>query len=114
MKNGGSPSPCETFSNGEVEDYTVDFGNGPAVLVRGGDFELNIFPSPANEILNIQLISNTEAVNIKVYDALGRIIDEFDIEGNQVQIDVSKLKQGIYFVGADNGLQNTLKKFLKD
>ena len=113
MKNGGAPSPCETFSNGEVEDYTVDFGNGPARVVIA-DFDINIYPNPANNILNVRLISDIETINIKVYNSLGRILNEFAVDGMNTQIDLSNYPQGLYYVGADNGKQNILKKFIKN
>ena len=114
MKNGGAPSSCETFSNGEVEDYTVDFGNAPASMVRGNDFDINVYPNPANNNLNIQLLGNNEVVNIKVYNAFGKIIDDFNVTGVKIQIDLSSYANGMYFIGADNGTQNTLKKFVKN
>ncbi len=95
MKNGGSPSPCETFSNGEVEDYTVDFGNMPASLIIGNNLDLNIYPNPARDVLNINLISNNETINIKVYNTLGRIIEEFNTDAKNVQIDLSNYPNGL-------------------
>ncbi|MCK4679449.1 MAG: PKD domain-containing protein [Bacteroidales bacterium] len=114
MKNGSSPSSCGTFSNGEVEDYTADFGSGSDGLVRGNDFDLNIYPNPASNVLNILVISSNETVSIKVYNSLGRIIDEFDVDGMNTQIDLSNYPNGLYYVGADNGKQNALKKFVKN
>ncbi len=114
MKNGGSPSPCETFSNGEVEDYTVDFGNMPASLIIGNNLDLNIYPNPARDVLNINLISNNETINIKVYNTLGRIIEEFNTDAKNAQIDLSNYPNGLYYIGADDGKQNTLKKFVKN
>jgi PKD repeat protein len=114
MKNGSAPSSCETFSNGEVEDYTVDFGSGSGGLVSGNDFELNIFPNPASKVLNIYVISSNETINIKVYNSLGRIIDDFNVESRDTQIDLSNYPNGLYYVGANNGKQNMLKKFVKN
>jgi len=113
MKNGGAPLPCETFSNGEVEDYTVDFGNGPA-RVEVANFDINIYPNPANNTLNISLLGNSDVVNIKVYNALGKVIGDFDVTGVQAQIDLSRYANGMYYIGADNGTQNTLKRFVKN
>lgn len=113
MKNGGAPTSCETFSNGEVEDYTVDFGNGPARMDIA-DFNINIYPNPATNMLNISLTGTNEVVNIKVYNALGKVIDNFDVTGVQAQIDLSSYANGMYYIGADNGTQNTLKKFVKN
>ena len=114
MKHGSSPAPCETFTGGEVEDYTVDFGNGPANLVKGNDFDINVYPNPASNMLNIRLMGNNEVVNIKVYNALGKIVDDFNVTGVETQIDLSNYSNGMYYVGADNGTHNTLKKFVKN
>lgn len=115
MKNGGSPTSCETFSNGEVEDYTVDFGAAPTSLVKNDDveFEMNIFPNPASTVLNVNISSNTKTVNIKIYNAMGRIIDDFNMETGSSQINLGSYPEGIYYIGADNGQQNTTKKFMK-
>jgi len=114
MKNGGAPSACETFSNGEVEDYTVDFGNGSVAPSKVSDFDMNLYPNPANNILNIRLSKNEEKVNIKIYNALGKIISEFNITGLEIKIDLSGFANGMYYIGADNGTNNTLKKFVQN
>ncbi len=73
---------------------------------------MSIYPNPANNILNVSLISEIETVNIKGYNSLGRIIDEFD--GMITQIDLSNYPKGLYYVGANNGEQNILKKFIRN
>jgi len=113
MKNGGAPSSCEIFSNGEVEDYTVDFGNAPLLSELNGEFDMNIYPNPAINVLNLQLSGDFNGVNIKVYNALGQIIDAFTTQSNSAQIDLSNYSNGLYYIGADNGVQNKLAKFLK-
>jgi hypothetical protein len=34
MKVGNYPEPCETFDRGEVEDYTINFRTGGAILKK--------------------------------------------------------------------------------
>ncbi|HSG68353.1 MAG TPA: GEVED domain-containing protein, partial [Bacteroidales bacterium] len=113
MKNGSSPSPCETFSNGEVEDYTVDFGSAPAVLERVQELDINLYPNPAGNELNIEISSAGNNVNLKVYNALGRIIDDFNSSDRQIKLDLGNFGAGIYYIGADDGKQTMLKKFIK-
>lgn len=114
MKNGGSPTFCETFSNGEVEDYTVDFGNAPSVPVLLRDLSLEVYPNPASSVLNISVLGKSENVNIKVYDAFGRIIDDFDTKDQKIFIDLGSYSAGIYYIGADDGSNTSLKKFIKE
>lgn len=114
MKNGGSPTPCETFTNGEVEDYAVDFGNAPAILERSGEFDLRLYPNPAKSSINLEITNTLSTVNVKVYNALGRIIDDFTTGEMNLQLDISKFNSGIYYIGIDNGVDNKLEKFIKN
>ncbi|MDT8393238.1 MAG: GEVED domain-containing protein [Bacteroidales bacterium] len=114
MKNGGSPIPCEVFDYGEVEDYTVDFGNVPLVFEKLKEFNLAVYPNPATSLLNVKITNSLESVNLKVYNALGRIIDEFDTMEAELQIDISRFNNGLYYIGIDNGRQNKLEKFIKN
>ena len=114
MRNGSAPSSCGTFSNGEVEDYAVDFGSGSAGLARGNDLDLNIYPNPASNELNIHIINNSETVNIKVYNMLGKIIEDFDVKSTDTQIDLSHYPSGLYYISGDDSKRNTMKKFVKN
>jgi PKD repeat protein len=113
MKQGSSPTSCEIFSFGEVEDYTADFGSGAPGSVIASDLELNVYPNPASNQLNIYLISDSETVNIKVYTMLGRVVEYFEVNGSNAQIDLSRYSNGMYYIGVDDGKQYVLKKFVK-
>ena len=114
MKYGGAPTSCEVFTYGEVEDYTVSFGNAPAITAIVQDFNLELYPNPARDLLNVQLSGSIEKANIKIYNALGMIIDDFDVDKNTLTVNISNYARGIYYIGADNGSKTTLKKFIKD
>lgn len=114
MKNGAVPTPCETFNGGEVEDYTIDFGNGSSNLVRSADLDMIVYPNPARNVLNVQMTSPIITINIKVYDALGKVVKDFTVSELRYQLDLSNYANGIYYIGADNGQQNVLKTFIKE
>lgn len=114
MKYGGVPTSCEIFAYGEVEDYTVNFGNAPTITTIVQEFNIELYPNPAKDLLNIQISGNVEKVNIKIYNALGMIIDDFDVDKSKVTVNISKYARGIYYIGADNGSKTTLNKFIKD
>jgi bacillolysin len=129
MKYNAAPTSCESFTYGEVEDYTVSFSAAKDALVTNGSgisiaksavvsqenkLNLEIYPNPASNLLNLLLTGNAETVNIKVYNALGQIIDDFNVNTNRATIDLSNYQKGMYFIGADDGIQNTLKKFIRE
>ena len=113
MKTGASPGPCEIFTNGEVEDYTVNI-TGSAAASKGNEFLLEVYPNPASTRLNILVSGQAETVNIKIYNAIGQIIKDFNITNDRAVIDLGNYQKGIYYIGADDGYRNALKKFIKD
>jgi hypothetical protein len=113
-KIGGNPASCEIFTDGETEDYTVNFGNAPVVMVKGNELKLDLYPNPAKSVLNIEVKSPAESVNIKIYNAIGQIINDFNLSGSKTTIDLSGYQKGLFFVGVDDGSRNMLKKFIKD
>lgn len=113
LKDGGTPAPCEIFTDGEVEDYTTNFGTGPAVVSQENKLNLEIYPNPASNLLNVLVTGNKQTVNIKVYNAIGQITDDFYMKNNRARINLENYPNGIYYIGADDGIQNTLKKFFK-
>jgi PKD repeat protein len=129
MKYGSAPSSCEQFAYGEVEDYTVTLSSAKqgGIAQRTGDsennitsasvkgkLELNVYPNPANDILNIEVTNAAETVNVKIYNALGQIINNFNINNDKAIINLKSFTKGIYYVGVDDGTQNALKKFIKE
>lgn len=120
LKNGASPTACEIFSNGEVEDYTVII-SAPAAPLAGSSINnqqnellLELYPNPAGNNININVSGNAQKINVKVYNALGMIIDDFNTERSETSLDLTNYAKGIYYIGADDGIKTTLKKFIKE
>jgi len=61
MKYGAAPGPCETFTNGEVEDYTINIvpTASPVRNYATGNLTLDLYPNPTNGILNVR--TNSES-----------------------------------------------------
>jgi len=102
---------CCTDSGAYV---SYDYMDVPDTMTPTGKGYLEIFPNPASEILNVVLPSGAPKVNIKVYNVLGQIVEDFNVEKSQVAISLGKYPRGIYYIGADDGVQTTLKKFIKE
>lgn len=122
MKYGSLPSACETFTNGEVEDYTINISAAKepeiAAQEQPGDNlieqSLELYPNPAHEQITLKVVGNSGRINVKVYSALGVILKDFNQEGEISTIDLSGFKSGIYYIGVDNGFKTALRKFIKE
>jgi len=73
--------------------------------------ELNIFPNPANNILNVQSATNNFD-SVSITDINGRIINSLKNWASN-QIDISALKPGIYFITIQSSEGKITKKFIK-
>ena len=77
--------------------------------------ELNVYPNPANDVLNIDLkLGLTESAEIVISDLMGRRIKHTvaNFDGfSPVSIDISELKEGVYFLSVQNNQIKSVWKF---
>ncbi len=95
---------------GEV--YSGVWTNTPTVGIAQQSINesVNLFPNPTNSVITVHLYNNT---NIKVFNVLGKIEIEKDftfIPNRKVDLDVSFLSAGIYFIKAGNEVRKFIKK----
>ncbi|NJM80045.1 MAG: T9SS type A sorting domain-containing protein, partial [Flavobacterium sp.] len=120
MKYNAAQTACETFSYGEVEDYTVTIG-GTAITSFVGDvsqignegnvFEFDMYPNPTNNVLNIAMADNRKASYV-IYNFMGQ---KLKADANlQSEINVSDLAAGVYVLEVNDGQKSIAKKFIKN
>ena len=74
--------------------------------------ELKIFPNPASSKLIIEnSIANSQII---ISDILGKDIITEEITNNIIQIDISGLEDGMYFIKAITGKGAVIRKFIKE
>ena len=121
LKWGSYASNCNMFRYGEVEDYLVNIIQGPEnpntpQTIANPKF-LTIYPVPADRILNWYYPFSTEQMvkyaitNIEGKELVSKNykIDKYFTNG---QIDVSTLKNGIYFLNIASTEGHQVVKFM--
>lgn len=71
----------------------------------------SIAPNPANNTISINGIDVNSNVNITVTDISGRVVKSVNNAG--AQINISDLNSGVYFLRADNGVEQGVQRFVK-
>ena len=68
---------------------------------------LTVYPNPAKDMLNV----NGVMTSIEVYNTVGQCVVTKQVSGNQTQIDLSGLNNGIYFLRVYNNGEMAVRKF---
>ena len=104
MKRLSYSGPCETFTYGEVEDYTVNFGNksgevaaGDIIINNFTEAGINIYPNPASQYLYCEKMDE-RTYELEMYSIAGQLVWKSMIENKITKIDVSGLKKGLYLI----------------
>ncbi len=112
----------DNVNQGAIATYTFDdvYANHTISAsfttgINENNYENNLFiyPNPVKEILNVKLNSSFE--NVEICNLLGQIIYTSQIiDTHNFSIDVSGLKQGIYFIRLKGKSGVFAKKFIKE
>ena len=96
--NSGGSIANLTFPNQYLVDYVrvYQLSTNLAVNKVEKQDETSVYPNPAKDVLTINYPDSNP--KFKVFDVSGRVI----ITGNGSKVDISKLKNGVYFVQAEN------------
>ncbi len=90
--------------------YKVDIANdvldvSSSVFAEG----VVLYPNPASDMVNISISEANQAVEVIIYDALGRLMHSVTTEGI---INISQLNTGVYYVKVVQGKKQAVKKLL--
>lgn len=120
MRQGSAyPTSCETFTYGEVEDYTINVQSNVVfktteseVVTKFEQMNVSITPNPFNDYINIQMDNKEETMVhvITLNDMNGRILYKEVLEDGILSqsIPTDNLSQGLYILSitSDNGTQS--------
>ncbi len=111
MKYNAAPSYCETFSYGEVEDYTISVAKTFAIN-NMENIVLNIYPNPADNKLYIQ--SSEMDSEMSIYNAMGTLVMKKKISNQTEELDIANYASGIYTICITKDKKIQTQKFVKN
>lgn len=95
------PGPSCTGTTASVENNTVS--------------EIKIFPNPASSDITFDFEGLTQSKNLTIFDATGRVVYFInDLNDTYLQLDVTDLKNGIYYVQVESENSVIKQKFIKE
>ncbi|RBW58201.1 hypothetical protein DS884_10095 [Tenacibaculum sp. E3R01] len=116
MKYKYTQTPCESFDDGEVEDYTVNIVQTSARKSNKNTasnsvlIDLQLYPNPTSKTLNIRTDKVLKNAHYKIIDANGKTVDENSFSPS---INIGNLKTGVYFIKVFDKNIKYSKSFIK-
>ncbi|HSM62547.1 MAG TPA: GEVED domain-containing protein, partial [Gillisia sp.] len=121
MKYNAAQTACETFSYGEVEDYTVNIGgaalksvvNTKSAKVLGFEepvFDFAIYPNPARDVLNVKM-GDSRTGTYRMLSYTGQEVNKGKL--SDMELNVSNLAAGVYILEINDGQKVLTKQFVK-
>ncbi|MCF6131274.1 reprolysin-like metallopeptidase [Flavobacterium wongokense] len=112
MSYNATPTACQTFTYGQVEDYTINITSSARIdEAAPARISFNVYPNPVKgDILNI---SNLESPSTyKIFNMMGQELGSGKIENDAIY--VGSLKTGTFLIEVSNGTSTTTKRFIKE
>jgi chitodextrinase len=110
--NATPTSSCQTFTYGQVEDYTVNISLTAKMsdVASNNAIAFTLYPNPVNgDVLNI---TNLDLVSeYRIFNMMGQELGKGKIENDSVN--VSSLTSGTYLIEVSNEKGATSKRFIK-
>ena len=96
-----------------IDDFLIDG------TLSGQNFELQnivLYPNPSDGIFNLVTGKNSIS-GIEVYDLTGKIVwakKNFEISNSEIQLNLSSVSQGVYFIKISTNNQPIVKRIIKE
>ena len=96
---------CYGALSGKEITYTVNVDEINTIDVM-------IYPNPAKDFIKLSAVSCQHSV-IKIYNCLGMLVDEIEVDSDEIEINLSDYNSGIYFINIKSENGTIVKKIVK-
>ena len=97
-------------SNTKTQNIVVSSCSTTGINQLANNNDINIYPNPAQNSITI---SGKQLAEIQITDMLGNILiknEELKMKNGIMQIDISNLQSGVYFLRVGNAMQKFIKE----
>ncbi len=86
------------------------------IKINNSEADFSLYPNPAKDILSIgfERIQSLNDARLEIVDIVGRKIRVQNITSNQMQLDISTLEKGMYFINVLYKGESNVKPFVKE
>ena len=123
MKYNSAATACETFSYGEVEDYTINVTNTSMnsnfapktsdVLGNEESTRVLVYPNPATHQIIVDIVNRSESATVNIYNVIGSLVKVVEMTENQREINIEDLPAGSYIISVEDEKEPIVKQFIK-
>jgi len=100
----------------EGDGFELEYWTILGINQNSGLSDINVYPNPATNFLNVDLTSDAQNIEMNVVDMSGKILYSNIIShngGSQIyKVPVSNLASGIYFLHMNTSTGKTIQKFI--
>ena len=75
--------------------------------------DLSVYPNPTTNMVNINLANNKEIANVTITNILGKVVKTTTMNGENTQLSVKELINGVYFVSIETTNKVITKSLVK-
>ena len=61
---------------------------------------VEIYPNPASDFVRVSTVNGQQST-VRVYNTLGMLVEEIEMNSNEIDINISDYKSGMYFIDVD-------------
>ena len=87
------------------------FASGVNVSEINETSSFNVYPNPASDFVKVST-DNRQQTTVRVYNTIGMLVEEIEINSNETEINVSDYNPGIYFFNIQTENGNVTKKIV--
>ncbi|RYE13698.1 MAG: T9SS type A sorting domain-containing protein [Sphingobacteriales bacterium] len=109
VTGGNTATPSVTFANSGTYTATLTTSTGgcsattsQVIVITSREAELSalvgVYPNPSSGQFNIELNGGISIEKIEVYNALGQVVQQHGVNGQQIQLNLANSADGVYTV----------------